>query len=305
MSNAAIRSCDLVGGEHLGYIADPSTCRYDPTQDPEVLCAKDGGTNNTEACVSRVQARAFNKFWYGQTTDGTVPPPTTDNGFDTPIVAKRWYGLTRGTNLGWLAGEKVFPIAAEQVALSLQDPSLATSGFRSAAGKGEDGWKKLSYQDLAQAVDAGLDLQEEFAHIETDNPDLDAFRSTGGKILLYHGWNDELIMPQGSSDYYRRVIDHVGGLEATQDFFRYYLVPGMGHGFSNGTSNSDANPPLPTNRQLFDALVAWVEDDIPPARMKIVSQSDKTVSGTLCPYPQKAHFVYGDPRDSLSYICAE
>jgi pimeloyl-ACP methyl ester carboxylesterase len=38
VSNAAISACDVVGGEHLGYIVDIAACRYDPTQD-KACCA--------------------------------------------------------------------------------------------------------------------------------------------------------------------------------------------------------------------------------------------------------------------------
>ena len=29
--------------------------------------------------------------------------------------------------------------------------------------------------------------------VTTMNPDLEAFRSRGGKLILYHGWNDQAI----------------------------------------------------------------------------------------------------------------
>jgi feruloyl esterase len=42
MGNAAINACDVVGGQHLGYIEDPSECRYDPIHDASVLCTSAG-----------------------------------------------------------------------------------------------------------------------------------------------------------------------------------------------------------------------------------------------------------------------
>src|SRR5690606_24922121 len=100
VSNAAIAACDEVGGEHLGYLLDPASCTYDPTGDAEVLCRSDGGRNPTMDCVTRVQAQAFNKIWYGPTTDGSVPDPREDNGWSMPPRGKHlWYGLARGTSL--------------------------------------------------------------------------------------------------------------------------------------------------------------------------------------------------------------
>src|SRR5690606_4971635 len=105
-SNAAIAACDEVGGEHLGYIPDPASCQYDPTKDLDLLCVDDGGTNATASCFTVAQAQAVNKFWYGQTVDGSVPDPAVDNGVaDTLASNHKWYGLTRGSNLAMLAGE--------------------------------------------------------------------------------------------------------------------------------------------------------------------------------------------------------
>jgi feruloyl esterase len=83
MGNAAIAACDTVGGQHLGYVLDPSACHYDPTKDAGVLCAGAAGngvtgTNATAACVSLAQATAMNKIWYGMTSDGSVPDPALD-----------------------------------------------------------------------------------------------------------------------------------------------------------------------------------------------------------------------------------
>ena len=78
VSNAAIAAGDLVGGEHLGYIFDNEACHYDPTTDPDVLGVSDGGTNTSPHCVTKAQANAINKFWYGATADGSVPDPRVD-----------------------------------------------------------------------------------------------------------------------------------------------------------------------------------------------------------------------------------
>ena len=45
VSMAALNACDLVGGQHLGFLLDPSQCRYDPTLDAGALCVASGGSN--------------------------------------------------------------------------------------------------------------------------------------------------------------------------------------------------------------------------------------------------------------------
>ena len=307
LGNAAINACDVVGGLHLGYIPDPSTCAYDPTQDRSVLCTASGGTNSSADCVTLVQATAQNKIWYGQTADGSVPSPATDNGFAlSPSPNQRWYGLTRGAGSG-LAGATPFTIATDMVALELQDPTLATPSFTNATGNGADRWKALSYAQLSNAFDQGVALQSSFGNINTDNPDLSNLRASGGKMLMYHGLADVLIPPQGSINYYNRVANQMGGIASIQSFYRFFLIPGMTHGIGNGTTNANANPPLPTHDQLYAALTDWVERGIAPTRIDISTAATTTFpvvkSRPVCAYPAKATYTGGDVNVASSYTC--
>lgn len=309
VSNAAIEACDRVGGQHLGYIPDPGSCHYDPTSDANVICTSAGGSNATADCVAPEQANAFNKIWYGQTEDGSIPPPASDNGTSIALSPmQRWYGPPRGSSLAnFLRGP--LPNSSSYIALELQNPAYALGPpiFVNATGNGADLWRTLTPVQLANAMDRGLALQGPFANIDTDNPDLSAFRSHGGKLLHYHGLADSLIKPFGSVHYYNRVVQEMGGLDAVQGFYRLYLVPAMFHGFVNGTANPNADPPLPTNAQLYAALTDWVEKGIVPGRLKMTSAVTAThpVPKTfpLCVYPSRARFVSGDPKSSSCYGC--
>jgi feruloyl esterase len=309
VSNAAIGACDTVGGQHLGYIADPSVCRYDPTQDANVLCMASGGTNSTANCVSMPQAVAINKIWYGQTPDGSVPPPSVDNGFGvTPGANQRWYGVTRGTDISVQAGASPLSPAAlvlwtDHVALEMQNPTLGMPSFQNATGNGANGWMSLGYAGLSTAFDRGVALQSAFDHYDADNPDLSAFRDRGGKMIAYHGLADIIIPPQGTINYYNRVVNQMGGLGTVKYFYRLFLVPGLSHGFFNGTANPTANPPLPTEKGLYNVLTDWVEKGIIPDRID-VSTSDGTKSRPLCVYPQKATYSGGNINQASSYTCS-
>src|SRR5205809_1748228 len=315
LGNAAINACDVVNTQHMGYIPDPSECRYDPTLDASVICVANGGTSTTANCVTPLQAQAMNKLWYGQTRDGTAPPPSADNAWSVHIGIGNhlWYGLARGSSFGGLGGPGPFTIATDLVALELQNPMLATPSFINATGNGANGWKSLSYAQLANAYDQGLILQSSFGHINTDDANLQPFRRSGGKMIIYHGLADVLIMPQGSVNYYERVIREMDGLHEVQKFYRLFLIPGMTHGIGNGTTNPNANPPLPGiaggdgvadgTSQLYDVLTAWVEKGIAPSRIDI-STVDKTKSRPICAYPKKATYVSGDVNVASSYVCA-
>src|SRR2546427_6334161 len=147
LGNAAINACDVVNGQHMGYIPDPSGCRYDPTLDPSVIC----GTSTSANCVTPLQAQAMNKLWYGQTRDGTAPPPSADNAWSVHIGLGNhlWYGLARGSNMGGLAGTNPFSIATDMVALAKQNSKPATPSFINATGNGANGWQSLPYAELA------------------------------------------------------------------------------------------------------------------------------------------------------------
>jgi hypothetical protein len=303
-SSAAVSDCDAaLNGQHDGFISQPDTCRYDPAKDPKVLCVSDGGQNSDSVCLTQREAQAIDKIWYGETTDGSAPDPARDNGVHAELApGQLWFGLARGANLALLAGGGAFNIATTQVALDVSDVRIAPPSVPG----GQDGWKALSYADLASAQTAGVAHQAELADINTDKADLSAFRARGGKILMYHGLSDQLIFPEGSRHYYQAVEARTGGPEATRAFFRHYEIPGMGHcqgvGSVNGVAGTSppAAPPLPKQGQLYGLLVAWVEDKHAPDDIIL---SGPTISRPICTYPQTAVYRSGDRGVAASYAC--
>jgi feruloyl esterase len=321
VSNAAIAACDSVGGEHMGYVIDPSRCRYDPVRDRAVLCVAAGGTNDTADCLGIAQARAVNKIWYGMTSDGSVPDPAIDNGWNAArpvgMVAKgrqRWFGLSRGTTLylpypgfeGLANPDAPFSIATHVVALEMQDPTIAAPGFSNATGNGQSKWKQLTYGQLSAAYDRGLALQERFGNVNTDRPDLGAFAKRGGKLLTWHGLSDEVIPSPGTINYYNSVARTMGGLDRLRSFYRFYLVPGLGHGTPNGTSNRNAMIPNFAPGQMYALITAWVENKTPPPGPVVLNagQGDAARSMPVCPYPEVITYDRGSPKLASSYHCA-
>ena len=62
------------------------------------------------------------------------------------------------------------------------------------------------------------------------NPDLRQFKAAGGKMILFHGWDDNNdIPPEQAIDYYELTTRTMGGDKNTKDFFRMFLPPGMFH----------------------------------------------------------------------------
>jgi hypothetical protein len=64
---------------------------------------------------------------------------------------------------------------------------------------------------------------------EIEFDDMNAFRQAGGKLVMWHGWADGLLPPQPTVDFYEALAKKSGGMAATQDFARLFMVPGMDH----------------------------------------------------------------------------
>jgi tannase/feruloyl esterase len=321
VSGSAVSACDVVGGQHLGYVLDPQQCTYDPAKDASVLCTGTVGTggvvgtNGTAACVTPVQATAMDKYWFGQTPDGSVPDPAANNGFNANLTDEQlWYGLSRGANMTLLSGASPFTISSDMVALELQNPTLATSSFTNATGNGASGYKNLTYGQLADAFAQGVALQPFFGNINTDNPDLSAAQKAGVKIIQYHGSADVLIPTANSINYYTRVANLDGGFAKTQAYDRLFLIAGMGHcsgvGTAQGTAGvspavTTANFAQPAAGQLFSVMKAWVEGGAASAPASVtVTSPDASTSQLLCPYPQKATYSgTGAINAAASYTC--
>ena len=141
--------------------------------------------------------------------------------------------------------------------------------------------------------------------INADHPDLEAFRNEGGKLLMYQSWADAATTPLKTIDFYENVELAVGSRDETQEFFRLFMIPGMGHcgiGEGPGIDGSDDFDPL-------TALELWVEmGEAPESILTTKYDDDGNVLWTrpVCPYPQRAIYSgQGDIHDAANYSCGE
>ncbi|MGH9497438.1 MAG: tannase/feruloyl esterase family alpha/beta hydrolase, partial [Candidatus Sulfotelmatobacter sp.] len=146
------------------------------------------------------------------------------------------------------------------------------------------------------------------------NPDISAFLARGGKLILYHGWNDPGISPLNTVNYYEEVVKTVGGQKAEQSV-RLYMVPGMQHcgGGPGATSfgQGESAPRSAADHDVFTSLVQWVEDGKAPGTIIASKYGDKEgnvldMTRPLCAYPQEVKYNgTGDPKLAASFSCAE
>lgn len=111
--------------------------------------------------------------------------------------------------------------------------------------------------------------------LNTANPDISAFRDRGGKLLLLHGTIDEFITPYNTINYYNRLVEKFGQNRLDQ-FVRFYIVPGYGHGY--GIFDARWDP--------LAVLDAWVTKKEAPSTLTAMDgNKDANRSRPLCVYP--------------------
>lgn len=92
------------------------------------------------------------------------------------------------------------------------------------------------------------------------------------------GSADSIVPYHASLDYYERVIEHAGGLENTTLFFKFYIIPGMGHGGGPGINQ----PP-----DMLAVVRAWREQGVVPDMLtgRRVVEGTTELEMPLYPYP--------------------
>jgi feruloyl esterase len=145
-----------------------------------------------------------------------------------------------------------------------------------------------------------------------------AFKAHGGKLIQYGGMVDSIVTPLSSVKFYRAVVAAQGNmsdsaaLARTQEFYRLFLAPGVGHcgGGPGPNQFGQAGGGGDAEHDLVAALEQWVEKGVPPTRVvatKFVGDdSTKSVAMTrpLCPFPQVAQYKgSGDVKDAANFVC--
>ncbi|OAS22093.1 tannase/feruloyl esterase family alpha/beta hydrolase [Paenibacillus oryzisoli] len=148
--------------------------------------------------------------------------------------------------------------------------------------------------------------------LNANNPDVSAMKALGGKIMMYTGLSDPLVPYQDALHYYERVIEAQGGLAETQDFFRFFLIPGMGHcgggpGLNDLGLSSVPSKQRDSEHDILNALVAWVENGKAPEKIIATAYKDSFAPNGISfqrpvfPYPKFPEYMGGDPKLPSSY----
>jgi hypothetical protein len=135
------------------------------------------------------------------------------------------------------------------------------------------------------------------ALMDSTNPDLSAFASRGGKLIMLENMADYAQSPYAGIRYYQAVQKKMG-TGRTSRFMRLYTAPGVDHVGSGAPGNVD----------MLSALVDWVEKGKAPGDLQVVEQSLEATpkvlrARPLCQWPKWPTFKAGDQSDAKSFAC--
>lgn len=292
LQTASLAACDTLDGVKDGLIQNPTLCHFNPAA-VECHGADDSG------CLTTSQVEAARKIYAGPSdprTGAQVFP-----GFEPGTE-----GLPLNWQL-WITGANPKQMSIDQI---FGNQYFADMLYEN---------PKWDYHTLNFDSDVTL-AKKKLSALDAVNPDLKPFKARGGRLIQYHGWGDAAIAPYSSVIYFTSVQAAMGqtkhghvNLNATRDFYRLFMVPGMSHCgggaganvFGNGTAAlADAD------HDVVTALDRWVEDGTAPNQIIATRFTDnsraKSVEMTrpLCPYPEEAHYKgQGDINDAANFVC--
>ncbi len=283
IARAVNAACDAQDGVIDGILNDPRQCHFDPGT---MLCKK----GDSGKCLTAAQVTTLKKLYEG---------PNDAKG------RKIFPGYLPGAEEGpggwetWITG----PAPGKSLLFTFSGGYFSNVVF----GKADWDYKDASVEQAGKAAD------EKTAQIlNATEANLAAFKARGGKLILYHGWNDPAISALNTINYYNDVASKMGEQER-EAFARLYMVPGMQHcgggpgPDSFGQGGGGAKDPQ-HNVEL--AVEQWVENGIAPAAIIAAKYEGgdpaKRVKMTrpLCPYPQIAKYKgRGATNDASNFVC--
>ncbi|KAF2438694.1 feruloyl esterase B precursor [Karstenula rhodostoma CBS 690.94] len=272
-ASKALEECDILDGAKDGVIGDPEACTFDPRR----LVGQKLECSGVEIEVTETMAEVVYRVHEGPST---------------PFGAKVFPSLTYGTSFSTFVNATTNPDGIR----TLNDPGLDVFA-RTILLKKSD---KFDISKLTSTEFWSLWVQtnEDYGWImDADNSDMSAFRDAGGKLLSWHGTNDDVIPHMTTVKHRQRVERELGGAKAVDEFFRLFLAPGVKHcAFGNGAVPKD---PLETLR-------GWVEKGEAPDTLtaETKNENNEIVTRDLCRYPRTSRYLgVGDVNRASSWTC--
>ncbi len=278
LAGKVMEKCDATDGVKDGLIGDPRKCSFDARKDVP-SCEAGAGSGD---CLTAAQAEAVNKIYSGPISNGKPFFPGYMLGSE---------GLVPGPG-GTAASGWMNVIVAARPDAKPADFNLAEGTMRYLVltpPKPDYDYKTFDYDRDTHLLDAWG------AKADAKNPDLSKFHKSGGKLMMTYGWADPILQPMMGVNYYEQAVAKNG--PGTGEFFRMFMVPGMGHcGGGIGTDRFDS----------VTAMINWVEKGTAPNVLRATRAVNGQVvrSRPVCPYPQEARYSgQGSVDDAANFRC--
>lgn len=282
INRASLAACDAKDGLKDGIVSDPANCNFDPA----VLLCK--GIEDT-SCLTSPQIGSLRAFYAGgHDASGTRIFPGLMAGDENPT----WHDWVLGNAPGAAGGANYM------------------MGFFRYMVLGDPAWQPLT-ANVAETLKLGM--QRVAKDVDATDPDLGRFAARGGRLIIYHGWNDPAISPLNTIQYATQVTEKMG-TDRASSVMRVYLVPGMEHCANGPGPNVFGQLSQPGGNGegtgALDLLQMWVEDGKAPgiilaARTAGTKEAPIKTVRPLCPWPQMAKYNgTGDPKVPGSFACA-
>ncbi|KAI1106428.1 tannase and feruloyl esterase [Jackrogersella minutella] len=265
---AQIRQLDPLDGVVDGIIDEPTKQRFDPAS---LACGT--GVLNSSFCLSPQQVESVRRAYQPiASSSGQIVYPAFELGSNTDVFSEN------------------------------QENGTAILGYTIL----QDFWRGTIYNDSTwvpnefEVSDMDLALKINPGQVNAGETDLSSFYDRGGKIISYHGRNDETVTSALSEQFFVGVQSTLDlTLEDIHSFYRLFFIPGMHHCLGGLGAWSIGNAmAYPYDKTLLDsdhnalvALVEWVENSTEPKILVGTKYEDDSIGGTItaqrtyCPYP--------------------
>lgn len=277
VANAVNASCDAADGVVDGLAQNIHACK---AFDPAVLQCTGG---KTDSCLSSAQVGALKSVFAGP-RNSAGQALYTGQPWDAGLAAPGWRSWTLGNSTTATPDARYITLMVDALVNEFFTPP------------------DLSFNPLAFNFDTDPARMAAYSAIYDTYADdkLTAYKQRGGKLLFIHGMSDPIFSAFDTVDYYERLAANNGGMAATQNFARTFLVPGMNH-CSGG--------PATDNFDSIQTMVDWVEKGIAPQSIAAKALPTNTDfpnrTRPLCPYPQFAKYKgSGSVEDASSFVCS-
>lgn len=293
--NATIAACDPLDGRTDGVVSRTDLCKLNFN-----LSSIIGESYYCAATTSSSLGFGFSKRAQGSTTSTTPAQNGTVTAEGVAVAQAIYDGLHNSDNqrayLSWQIASNLGDAATTynnntgswELSIPSTGGAYVTKYVQLLDLDNLSDLDNVTYDTLVEWMNIGMVRYMD--SLQTTLPDLTTFQSSGGKLLHYHGESDPSIPSASSVHYWQSVRSAMysnataeESLEALQDWYQFYLVPGAAH---CGTNSLQPGPYPEDNMEI---MIDWVENGVKPTALNATVSSGTYAGETqmLCQWPTR------------------